>query len=72
MFRYLLEAEDNLAYTSVVDRKACVLKVVFAPEQRKQLEQTLQNMRQTVEFSRIDFTGRPDAPGAPPPPAAAL
>lgn len=75
LFRYLLEAEDNLAYTSVVDRKACLLKVVFAREQRKHLEETLQNMRRTVEFLIVDFTNAkaPAGGSAPvPPPAGAL
>lgn len=55
LFRYLLEAEDNLAYTSVVDRKACILKLVFSPEQRKHLEEKLQNMRQIMPFAITDL-----------------
>ena len=37
VFRYLLEAEDNLAYISTVDRWASVLRVVFSPHQNAAL-----------------------------------
>lgn len=50
LFRYLLDAYDNLAFTSVVARKDCILKVGFSPDQKKELLQALDEMRQSLEF----------------------
>lgn len=33
MFRFLLEACDNVAYFTVLDRRAALLKIVFSPHQ---------------------------------------
>ena len=51
LFRYLLEGYDNLAYTSVVDRRACILKIVYSPQQQLLLNETLNIMQQTLPFS---------------------
>lgn len=53
MFRFLLEAEDNLAYVSTVDRWACVLKVVFSPHQRGAVLDYLESMRGLVPFTLV-------------------
>lgn len=53
MFRFLLEAEDNLAYISTADRWACVLRVIFSPHQEKAVRRCLESMRDTVTFSII-------------------
>lgn len=50
MFRYLLEAQENLGYMSVVDCNAAVLKVVFSPHQEREMRNYLEIMRQTMEF----------------------
>jgi hypothetical protein len=55
LFRYLLEARDNVAYTSVIDRKACILKVVFTPSMKEELRQTLQELRQSCPFEVLDL-----------------
>jgi hypothetical protein len=55
LFRYLLEAHDNLAYTSVTDRKACILKVVFTPSRQEELRQTLDEIRQSCPFELLDL-----------------
>ena len=34
IFRFLLEAYENLAYFTVLDRKTALLKLVFSPNQR--------------------------------------
>jgi hypothetical protein len=57
LFRYLLDACDNLAYTSVVDRKGCILKVVFTPDMAKELRQTLRSMRQSCPFEILELPG---------------
>lgn len=51
MFRYLLEAYDNLGYMSVVDRWRAVLRVSYSPHQRQDILDALEDMRQTVAFS---------------------
>ena len=53
MFRFLLEAEDNLAYMSTVDRWACVLRVVFSPHQAAAVRRYLTSMRELVPFDVI-------------------
>ena len=53
-FRYLLEAYDNLAYSSVVERKGCILKIVFAPGQRGLVRQALEEIRAGLEFEILD------------------
>lgn len=51
MFRFLLEAEDNLGIMTVVDRWGAVLKVRFSPDQKKEVIASLQGMKQCIEFS---------------------
>lgn len=50
MFRYLLEAYDNLGYMSVVDRWRAVLRVSYSPHQRQEFLDTLEGMNGTVSF----------------------
>lgn len=50
LFRYLLEAYDNLGYSSVIDRKACILKLVYSPLQEKEFLAALAEMRGSLEF----------------------
>jgi hypothetical protein len=51
----LLDAYDNLAYTSVIDRKGCILKVVFTLETQQELQQALQDMQETCPFEILDL-----------------
>lgn len=53
MFRFLLEAEDNLAYISTVDRWSSALKVVFSPHQKKAVLEYLESMRGVIPFTLI-------------------
>lgn len=53
LFRYLLEAYDNLAYSSVADRKACILKLVYSPQQEKEFLAALDEMRQSLPFETL-------------------
>lgn len=50
LFRYLLEAYDNLAYSSVVERKACILKLVYSPQQEREFLAALDEIRQSLAF----------------------
>lgn len=53
LFRFLLEAEDNLAYMSVADRWAAVVRVVFSPQQKREVEACLARIASLVPFERI-------------------
>ena len=53
MFRFLLEAEDNLAYMSTVDRWACVLRVTFSPHQHAAVRHCLESIRTQICFEEI-------------------
>ena len=55
MFRFLLEAEDNLAYMTVVDRWKAVLRIVFSPHQREKAMACLETIRDCVAFTRISL-----------------
>lgn len=50
LFRYLLEAYDNLAYSSVADRKACILKLVYSPQQEREFLAALDEIKQSTPF----------------------
>ena len=53
MFRFLLEAEDNLAYMSTVDRWASVARVTFSPHQENALRACLETLRDRVAFTIV-------------------
>lgn len=55
MFRFLLEAEDNLGYMSVVDRWAAVLQVVFSPHQEQAVRRHMRAMQSLVPFTVLPF-----------------
>lgn len=48
MFRFLLEAQDNLAIFTVLERNTALLKIMFAPEFRGEVEKALEAIGQTV------------------------
>ncbi len=58
MFKFLLEAEDNLGYMSVVDRWQATLKVVFSPHQKKAMKLWLKAAAQTLRFREIWLTDK--------------
>lgn len=49
-FRFLLEAYDNLAIFSVLERRPALIKVIVAPESMGYLETVFEHMRQTMGF----------------------
>jgi hypothetical protein len=51
MLRFLLEAFDNLAYFTVVDPRACLVRLVHAPGAETELGLALESMRPLVDFS---------------------
>ena len=60
MFRFLLEAYDNLAIMSVVDRWSAALKIVYSPHQYAEVLEALACMQESVHFTllfdRVDST----------------
>lgn len=48
MFRFLLEAHENLAYFTVLERRSALLKLVFAAESRDSMIAALGDMERSV------------------------
>ena len=51
LFRYFLEAEDNLGIMTVVDRWRAALLIRFSPDQESRLLESLEEMRAAVPFA---------------------
>jgi len=51
LFRYFLEAEDNLGIMTVVDRWRAALMIRFSPDQEHRLLERLEEMRAAVPFT---------------------
>lgn len=58
MFRFLLEAEDNLGLMTVVDRWGAVLMLRFSPHQERELREFLLGMQETVDFTVLPDPGQ--------------
>ncbi len=50
MFRFLLEAYDNLALFTVLDKYKAILKVFYSPHQEKEVHERLKDMQSLVDF----------------------
>ncbi len=50
MFRFLLEAYDNVAMFTVLDPKKTLLKLIFSPHDRKYIHEILISMQSKVPF----------------------
>lgn len=48
MFRFLLEAYDNLAFFTVLDRREALLKIVFSPHQEGEVRSALEAIGKTI------------------------
>jgi hypothetical protein len=55
IFRYLLEAYDNLAYISVVDRREAVFKVVYSPRAERALRAALEEIGRALPLLVIEL-----------------
>jgi len=49
LFRFILEAHDNIALFTVLDRHAAHLKLLFSPHQARAVDAMLQSMRPMLE-----------------------
>ncbi len=45
LLKFLLEAEDNLALPTVVDRFAAVVRLLFSPDERRRVERFVEDLR---------------------------
>lgn len=50
MFRFLLEAYDNVAMFTVLDPKKTLLKLIFSPHDTKYIREILSSMQSKVPF----------------------
>ncbi len=48
MFRFLLEAYDNLAGFTVLDRHAALLRLFFSPHREREVRAALEDIGRTV------------------------
>ncbi|MBD5626750.1 MAG: DUF4911 domain-containing protein [Desulfovibrio sp.] len=55
LFRFLLEAYENLAFFTVLERKAALLKVVFSPQQEDAVRTALAEIGASVPLTVEDW-----------------
>ncbi len=55
LFRYLLEAQDNLALFTVLDPGEGLFKLIFSPHQKTQVMDALASMRNMVRLEVYDW-----------------
>ena len=53
LLKFLLEAEDNLAYLSTVSPHTAVVKLVFAPGREREVREFLETVRLQVAFREL-------------------
>jgi len=49
LFRFILEAHDNIALFTVLDRHAAHLKLLFSPHQARAVDDMLHSMRSMLD-----------------------
>lgn len=54
MFRFLLEAYDNVAMFTVLDPKKTLLKLIFSPHDAKYIKEILTSMQSNVPFVLVN------------------
>lgn len=55
LFRFLLEAYENVAYFTVLDRKQALIKYIFSPHMREQAEAALAAIARSVPLERLAY-----------------
>lgn len=66
LLTFLLEARDNLALPTVVDRFAAVVRLLFPPEATGQVETFIEDLTAMCPEARICFRPEPAFPVASP------
>lgn len=56
MFRFLLEAYENLALATTIDRHMAILKVRFARESRTRLDRAILDIGRTIPIEIVPVT----------------
>lgn len=59
MFRFFLEAYDNVAYFTVLERQTALLKVVFSPHQERYAREALAQIGESLPLTIGEW---PDTP----------
>lgn len=54
MFRFLLEAYDNVAMFTVLEPKQTLLKLIFSPHDEKYVHEILNSMAKKIDFSILN------------------
>jgi hypothetical protein len=67
LLKFLLEAEDNLALPTVVDRFAAVVRLQFCPEADGQVEDFVRDLGAMCPEVQVCYRPRPVFPVASPP-----
>lgn len=66
MFRFLLEACDNLAYFTVLEKDTALLRLFYSPHCEKSVRRALDDIAQTLPLTVEDWPfPQEDAPQAP-------
>ena len=55
LFRFLLEAYDNLAYFTVLERRTALLKLAFSPQRERAVRRALAEMARSLPFTAEDW-----------------
>ena len=63
LFRFLLEAYDNCAYFTVLERRTALLKLVFSPQRERAARRALAEISRSLPFSLEEWP-LPGFPGA--------
>lgn len=62
LFRWLLEAYDNLASHTVLDKHECLVRLLFSPDSSRELDEALKAISSLVPFEMISEADIPSAP----------
>ena len=66
--KFILEAYENLAYFSVIDRHRAVLQLVFSRDGEQELHDLMQGLGLEIPLKRLQFNGRGRSGSAEEPP----
>lgn len=58
MFRFLLEAHENAAFFTVMERRPALLKIVFSPHCRDMVLEILKDMQKAIPFDIMEWPER--------------
>lgn len=61
-FKFMLEARDNLAYLTVLDRGSALAELVFSPGQAREVREFLADLSGELAFTVLPAPGGPGRP----------